>query len=100
MKIKKSKKGRHFARVTAGNYKQFALNHCQIQNTIITHLFALLTLGIMLNDSASSKLSWHMKGGRMSLSPLFFSPFFIGISTAQMGYIMGSEADNKAQAKS
>lgn len=101
LKIKKSKKEMHFARVTAGNYEQFALKHCWIRNTVITHLFAQLTLGIRLNDSASFRLSWHMKDGRMGFCLLSsFLLFFIGISTAQMAYIIGSDAGNKTQAKS
>lgn len=100
LKIKKSKKEMHFARVTAGNYEQFALKHCWIRNTVITHLFAQLTLGIRLNDSASFRLSWHMKDGGMGFCLLFsFLLFFIGISTAQMAYIIGSDAGNKTQAK-
>jgi len=101
LKIKKSKKGTHLARVTVGNYEQFALKHCWIQSTIISHLFAQLTLGITLNDSASFKLSWYMKGGRMGFCLLFsFLRFFIGISTAQKAYITGSDAGNKTQPKS
>lgn len=100
---KGTKERNHFARVTAGNYKQFALKHCWIQNTIITHLLTHQTLGITLNDFASFKLSWDIKGGRMGFCLLFsFLLFFfsIGTSTAQMAYIMDSEACNKTQPKS
>lgn len=69
------KKGKHFARVTAGNCMQFALKHCWIQNTIITHLLTHQTLGTALNDSASFQLSWDIKGGRMAFC-LLFSLFF------------------------